>query len=41
MKLNTLEKLYRCMKDRRPELVLPPDIQQAALHPLQRMLEWT
>jgi quinolinate synthase len=41
MKLNTMEKLYRCMKDRRPELTLPPDIQQAALHPLQRMLEWT
>ena len=41
MKLNTLEKLYRCMQDRRPELILPPDIQQAALRPLQRMLEWT
>jgi quinolinate synthase len=41
MKLNTMEKLYRCMKDRRPEMALPPDIQQAALRPLQRMLEWT
>ncbi len=41
MKLNTLEKLYRCMRDRRPELVLPAELQQAALLPLQRMLEWS
>jgi quinolinate synthase len=41
MKLNTLEKLYRCMRDRRPELLLPPELQQAALRPLQRMLEWS
>jgi quinolinate synthase len=41
MKLNTLEKLYLCMRDRKPELVLAPELQQAALKPLQRMLEWT
>ena len=41
MKLNTLEKLYLCMRDRRPELVLSPDVQQAALLPLKRMLEWS
>jgi quinolinate synthase len=41
MKLNTLEKLYLCMRDRKPELVLPPSLQQAALLPLQRMLEWS
>jgi quinolinate synthase len=41
MKLNTLEKLYLCMRDRKPELVLPPALQQAALLPLQRMLEWS
>jgi quinolinate synthase len=41
MRLNTLEKLYRCMKDRTPELVLPADLQVAALAPLQRMLEWS
>ena len=40
MKLNTLEKLYRCMRDRAPELTLPAELQQAALGPLQRMLEW-
>src|SRR5260370_42457177 len=41
MKLNTLEKLYLCMRDRKPELVLAPELQQAPLKPLQRMLEWT
>jgi quinolinate synthase len=41
MKLNTLEKLYRCMRDKRPELTLSPELQQAALRPLQRMLEWS
>jgi len=41
MKLNTLEKLYLCMRNRRPELVLSRDVQQAALRPLQRMLEWS
>ncbi|HVE85814.1 MAG TPA: quinolinate synthase NadA [Myxococcales bacterium] len=41
MKLNTMEKLYRCMRDRTPELTLPAELQQAALRPLQRMLEWS
>jgi len=41
MKLNTMEKLYRCMRDKTPELLLPPEVQQAALRPLQRMLEWS
>jgi len=41
MRLNTMEKLYRCMKDRTPELTLPTDLQTAALAPLQRMLEWS
>jgi quinolinate synthase len=41
MKLNTMEKLYRCMKDRSPELTLPEELQQAALAPVQRMLEWS
>ena len=38
MRLNTLEKLYLCMKNRSPELTLAPDLQQAALRPMQRML---
>ena len=41
MRLNTMEKLYRCMRDRTPELVLPADLQEAARAPLQRMLEWS
>jgi quinolinate synthase len=39
MRLNTLEKLYLAMKNRTPEITLPPEIQQAALRPIQRMLE--
>lgn len=41
MKLNTMEKLYLCMRDKRPQLELPTDLQVAALKPLQRMLEWS
>ncbi len=41
MKLNTVEKLYLCMWDRRPELTLPEDLRQKALVPLQRMLDWS
>jgi quinolinate synthase len=39
MKLNTLEKLYLCMKNRAPEIVLDPDTRARALAPIQRMLE--
>jgi quinolinate synthase len=39
MRLNTLEKLYLCMKNRTPEITLPEEIQIAALRPIQRMLE--
>jgi quinolinate synthase len=39
MRLNTLEKLYLCMKHRTPEITLPEATQQAALKPIQRMLE--
>jgi quinolinate synthase len=39
MRLNTLEKLYLAMKNRQPEITLPEDIRQAALKPIQRMLE--
>jgi quinolinate synthase len=41
MKLNTMEKLYLCMRDRQPELVLSKEVQQAAILPLKRMLEWS
>lgn len=39
MKLNTMEKLYLCMKNKSPEIILDPDIQKRALIPIQRMLE--
>jgi quinolinate synthase len=39
MRLNTLEKLYLCLKNRQPELILPESIAQAALRPIQKMLE--
>ncbi len=39
MRLNTLDKLYWAMKTRSPEITLPEDIRQAALRPIQRMLE--
>jgi len=38
MRLNTLEKLYLCMKHQTPEITLPEDIREAALRPIQRML---
>jgi quinolinate synthase len=41
MRLNTLEKLYLCMRDRRPEITVPDDIRQRALVPLKRMLDWS
>ncbi|NEP19013.1 MAG: quinolinate synthase NadA [Leptolyngbya sp. SIO4C1] len=38
MRLNTLEKLYLAMQNRAPEITLPPEIQQAARQPIERML---
>ncbi len=38
MKLNTMEKLYRCMHDRSPEIVLDSTVMKQALLPIQRML---
>lgn len=39
MKLNTLEKLYLCMKYELPEIDMPEDIRLAAKKPIDRMLE--
>ena len=39
MKLNTMEKLYLCMRDRSPELTLSSELIAAARKPLDRMLE--
>ncbi len=39
MKLNTMEKLYLCMKNRRPEIEMESVLMKAALKPIERMLE--
>src|ERR1041385_265706 len=39
MKLNTMEKLYLCMRDRSPEIVLSDDLIRRAYAPIRRMLE--
>lgn len=39
MKLNTLEKVYLCMKHEKPEVNIAPELFDAALRPLKRMLE--
>ena len=39
MKLNTLEKIYNCMKNRAPALELPANIMERARLPLERMLQ--
>lgn len=39
MKLNTLEKLYICLKHGQPEIILPESLRAAAERPIRRMLE--
>ncbi len=39
MKLNTLEKLYLCMKNGRPEITMDKETLAKALKPIERMLE--
>lgn len=39
MKLNTMEKLYLCMKNRSPEILLDDELIKRALIPIQKMLE--
>lgn len=39
MKMNTLEKLYRCLKDETPEIVLDSEMIERARKPIERMLE--
>lgn len=39
MKLNTMEKIYLCMKYEIPEVAIAPELMQPALLPLKRMLE--
>jgi quinolinate synthase len=39
MKLNTMEKLYLCMKNRFPEIKISEDFRLKALRPIEKMLE--
>lgn len=39
MKLNTMEKLYLCMRDGKPEIILDEQVRLKALKPIQKMLE--
>ena len=39
MRLNTLEKLYLCLRDLSPEVTVPEDVRLGALRPIERMLE--
>ena len=39
MRLNTLEKLYLCLRDGQPEIVVPEEIRVKALKSVQRMLD--
>ena len=39
MRLNTLEKLYACLRDEQPEILVDPDIAARAVIPIRRMLE--
>lgn len=39
MKLNTLDKLYLCMKYEQPEILMEEELRIAALKPIKRMLE--
>lgn len=39
MKLNTLEKLYLCLRDETPEIILPAEMLADARKPIERMLE--
>ena len=39
MKMNTLEKLYLCMKNKNPQIEMEESLRSAALKPIARMLE--
>ncbi len=39
MRLNTMEKLYLCMKNKTPEIILDESTMEKALKPIERMLE--
>ncbi|MCG3138561.1 MAG: Quinolinate synthase A [Phycisphaerae bacterium] len=41
MRLNTLEKLYLCMRNRQPEIVVDPEVAARARKAIELMLSWS
>lgn len=41
MKMNTLQKLYDCLLNETPEIIIPEDIRKKALIPIERMLQFS
>lgn len=39
MKVNTLQKLYECLRDETPEITIDPQLAERARRPIERMLE--
>lgn len=39
MKMNTLEKVYACLKNESPQIKIDPKIAKQAVKPIERMLE--
>ncbi len=39
MKLNTMEKVYRCLRDESPEVVVDAELAKKAIRPIEKMLE--
>lgn len=39
MKLNTMQKLYNCLKYEQPEIIIDPELAERAMKPVKRMLE--
>ncbi len=39
MKMNTMEKLYLCMKNQYPQIIMDEELRKKALIPIERMLE--
>lgn len=38
MKVNTVKKLYRCLRDEKPEVVIAENLRESALGPIEKML---
>ena len=39
MRLNTLEKLYNCLKNETPEILVEDSVREKAVKPILKMLE--